>query len=162
MTLLPRNAILAAGLTLLLAPVAFSQTPAGSPPSQDPSVAPPRPAATDQEEIVAYWTTETGWMSELQLRNNLVGVELTVTPALRLADGAETALAPITLKPQEVKSIDLDAGIGSAAPHLVGTYGSLALRYHSIDRANLYAAIMVRNIGHPFAFHIDASADRMK
>src|SRR6266851_3670691 len=59
---------------------------------------------TDHEQIIAYWTSETGWKSELQLRNNLVAQDLTVTPALRLADGAETNLAAVTIKPQEVKS----------------------------------------------------------
>ncbi len=67
---------------------------------------------------------------------------------------------PIVVKSQEVKAIDLEAAIGSTAPQLIGTYGSLALRYHSTSRGNLYAALMVRNVGHPFAFHIDASAER--
>jgi hypothetical protein len=73
------------------------QVPAGSIRSETPIV------LEDHEQIIAYWTTETGWNSELQLRNNLVAHELTVTPALRLADGAETSLAPVTIKPQEVK-----------------------------------------------------------
>ena len=117
---------------------------------------PPNPS-TDNEQFIVYWTSETGWMSELQLRNNLIGQDLTVTPSLRLADGNETALAPVTIKPQEVKSVDLNAAIfAAAAPQLLGTYGSVVLRYHSFDAGNLYAALMVHNIGHPFVFHIDA------
>ncbi len=115
------------------------------------------PSLADQEQFVSYWTTETGWKSELQLRNNVVGQNLTVTPALRLADGAETTLAAVTIKPQEVKSIDIDTAIASAAaPHLVGTYGSVVLRYRSRSLASLYAAMMIRRTGHPVAFHIDA------
>lgn len=38
------------------------------------------------EQYVSYWTTEPGWRTELQLRNNLDPGELTVTPALRTAD----------------------------------------------------------------------------
>ena len=117
------------------------------------------PAAADQTQFISYWTTETGWHSELQLRNNLVDHELTVAPALRLADGTETVLAPITIKPQEVLSIDLEAAIGSTAPQLIGTYGSVVLRYHSMGYRNLYAALMVHNLGHPFAFHIDATGE---
>lgn len=121
--------------------------------AQTPTLSP----AADNEQFVCYWTTETGWMSELQLRNNLVGQDLTVTPALRLADGAETPLAPITLKPQEVQAIDLGAAIAAAnAPQLVGTYGSVVLRYHSTGYRNLYAAMMIHDVGHPIAFHIDA------
>lgn len=93
--------------------------------------------ATDNELIVAYWTTETGWKSELQLRNNLAGQDLVVTPVLRLAgNGAETALAPVTIKPQEVASIDLESAIGNTAPQWIGTYGSLVLRYHSMGSSN--------------------------
>jgi hypothetical protein len=136
-------------LVFLLAPLAASQQMPSRPP----------PAQADQEQIVPYWTTETGWKSELQLRNNKIGSDLTVTPVLRTAYGAETTLSAVTIKPQEVKSIDLDAAIGTTAPQLVGTYGSLALRYRSPGSRSLYAALMVRNIGHPFAFHIDATGE---
>ena len=102
-----------AALTAILS-TASGQTPLSPPkPRQHPT--PPPPPPTDQEQSVAYWTTETGWTSELQLRNNAVGQDLTVTPVLRLADGAETSLAAVTIKPQEVKSINLDAAISAAA-----------------------------------------------
>jgi hypothetical protein len=133
-------------LVLFLPPLATSQ--------QTPSFPPPAPA--DQEQIVPYWTTETGWKSELQLCNNQIGSDLTVTPVLRTAYGAETALSAVTIKPQEVKAIDLELAIGTTAPQLVGTYGSVVLRYHSRGHRNLYGALMVREIGHPVAFHIDA------
>jgi hypothetical protein len=133
-------------------------TPTGPAASQRYSTRNP-PVAIDNELIIAYWTTETGWTSELQLRNNLAGQDLVVTPALRLAGGgAETALAPVTIKPQEVASIDLESAIGKTAPQWIGTYGSLVLRYHSMDNSNLYSALMVRRTGHPIAFHIDAMA----
>ncbi len=137
-----RHCVLLAGLTLLVTQGAPAQTPAGPPKAQQHPIPPP-PVATDQEATVAYWTTETGWMSELQLRSNAVGQDLTVTPVLRLADGAETRLAPVTIKPQEVKSVDINAAIAAAgAPQLVGTYGSLVLRYRSAAQGNLYAALI--------------------
>jgi hypothetical protein len=79
------------------------------------------------EQFVAYWTTEDSWHSELQLKNNQPGRDLTVLPALRTPDGAETALPAVTIKSQEVKSID----IGAVAPQLGATYGSVVLRYSS-------------------------------
>jgi hypothetical protein len=115
--------------------------------------------STDQEQVVSYWTMETGWRSELQLRNNLSSESLTVTPALRARDGSETPLPPVTIKPQEVKSIDIEAALGTTASQLVGTYGSLVLRYRSLGARSLYAALMVHNVGHPFAFHIDATVE---
>jgi hypothetical protein len=113
-------------------------------PLRTPAQSPTPPEATDNEQFVAYWTTETGWHSELQLRNNRTDGDLIVTPALRIAGtGAETALAPVTIKPQEVIAVDLDAAIGASAPQLIGTYGSVVLRYHSIGDLNLYAAMMI-------------------
>ena len=117
------------------------------------------PPPTDHEQFVAYWTTETGWNSELQLRNNLVAQDLTVTPALRLPDGAETSLAAVTIKPQEVTVINLDTTLGTTAPQLIGTYGSLVLRYRSSDYRNLYAVLMIHKVGHPIAFHIDGMGE---
>lgn len=117
------------------------------------------PKPKDREQFIAYWTTETGWHSDLQLRNNLVGSNLTVTPGLRTPDGVETSLPAITIRPQEVKSVDLEAAIRGTAPELVGTYGSIVLRYRSLGRRNLYASVMIHNVGHPIAFHIDATGE---
>jgi hypothetical protein len=146
--------ILAALVSLALAQprAAFGQS---NPKVPSPQQLAKGPQPVDQEQFVSYWTSETGWKSELQLRNNALGQDLTVTPALRLPDGTEAALAPVTIKPQEVTSIDLDAAIAAAVPQLVGAYGSLVLRYRSPSLSSLYAALMVRSVGHPFAFHID-------
>jgi hypothetical protein len=140
-------------LSLLLPPRTFGQVPAGQ-----QNVSPPQPS--DYEQLVGYWTTETGWHSELQLRNNLASQDLTVVPALRSADGMETQLSAITIKPQEVKSVDIEAAIPETASQLIGAYGSIILRYRSLSTHNLYAVLMVHNIGHPIVFHIDATAER--
>jgi hypothetical protein len=149
-------------LVLLLAvPLATHLAAAqSSPPSQKTPPPPPAPpAAADQEQFISYWTTETGWRTELQLRNNQVGQVLTVTPVLRSADGTETALFPVTVQPQEIKAIDVATAIGSSAPQLIGTYGSLSLRYHTPGQATLYAVSMVMSFGHSIAFHIDATGE---
>jgi hypothetical protein len=111
---------------------------------------------TDQEQVLSYWTIEGGWSSEVQLRNNIAGENLVVTPVLRAANGEQTWLPPVTVKPDEVKGIDIRSAIEIYAPGFAGTYGSLALRYHSLSFHNLYAAMMVHDTGHPIAFHIDA------
>jgi hypothetical protein len=112
--------------------------------------------ANDQEQGVSYWTIEGGWSSELQLRNNIADEDLSVTPILRSASGEEVRLPPISIKPNEVKGIDIRSAIETYAPGFSGTYGSIALRYHSLSFQNLYAALMVHDTGHPIAFHIDA------
>ncbi len=126
-----------------------------SPPARKPPPPPPPPPATDQQQFVPYWTTETGWRTELQLRNNQVSDTLTVTPVLRAADGAETPLFPIVVQPQEAKTLDVATAIGNSAPQLIGAYGSLVLRYRAPTDRNLYAVAMIMGVGHSIAFHID-------
>jgi hypothetical protein len=38
----------------------------------------------------------------------------------------------------------------------MGTFGSIALKYHSPGLQNLYAVVMAHDMGHPIAFHLDA------
>ena len=78
-----------------------------------------------------------------------------MTPILRTADGTETGLPSVTVRPSEVKSTDLSA----SAPQLVGNYGSVVLRYYSVAPRALYAALMVHDLGYPIAFHLDATAE---
>jgi hypothetical protein len=106
------------------------------------------------ELFIPYWTAEAGWRSELQLRNNS-NSDITVTPAIRTSDGTENPLTPDTIKAQEVRAID----IADAAPQLTGAYGSAVLRYNSPFARAIYSAVMVRSIGHPIAFHLDALAE---
>jgi hypothetical protein len=157
----PRSyrSLLSLAVFLSISSSVSGQQPSTPPPPHGHPTAPP-PPAVDQQQMVAYWTTETGWNSELQLRNNALSQDLTVRPVLRLANGAETSLAPVTIKPQEVVPIDIAAAISAAgAPNLVGTYGSVVLRYSSPSERVLYAALMVRRIGYPIAFHIDAMGE---
>jgi hypothetical protein len=110
------------------------------------------------EQHIVYWTTESGWRTELQLRSNLELGELTVSPAVRTADGTETALPPVTIKPRDVVSVDLYGALMKTAPQITGTWGSLVLRYKAKSMRNLYAAVMVYDTGHPIDFHVDAFA----
>jgi len=146
-------------LCLLLVPFASAQTSPPAAPTHKAPPPPPPPAPVDQQQFISYWTTETGWHTELQLRNNQVGQILTVTPVLRATDGEETPLFPIVIQPQEVKTVDVADAIGSSAPQLIGAYGSLALRYRAPNQVNLYAAAMVMGVGHSIAFHVDATGE---
>lgn len=149
-------------LSALLMTALFASLPSlaqSSPAARKAPPPPPPPPARDQQQFLSYWTTETGWRTELQLRNNQVGLTLTVTPVLRTADGTETALPSVVVQPQEVKTIDLATAIGNSAPQLIGTYGSAALRFRAPSLANLYAVSMVMGVGHSVAFHIDAAGE---
>lgn len=113
-------------------------------------------ASTDHEMFAAYWTAEAGWHSELQMRNNFLAGDLTVVPVLRGPDGTEFPLPPVTIAPNEIKSVDVSDAITKSAAPLAGSYGSVVFRYHSKTGRNLYAAVMVFDSGHPIAFHLDA------
>lgn len=126
-----------------------------SSPSLPQVVKTPQPAA--QEQYVSYWTTEPGWNTELQLRNNLDSSDLTVVPAVRTAAGVETALPSVTIKAGDVVSVDLYDTLTKSAPSLAGAWGSLVLRYTSVAHRALYCAVMVRGDGRPIAFHLDAN-----
>src|ERR1700685_1329721 len=56
-----------------------------------------KPSAKPQEVFAPFWTSDPGWETELQLKNNLPSQSLTVTPVLRLASCEEIALDPVTL-----------------------------------------------------------------
>ncbi len=144
--------------TIFLSMVSLIRTASGQS-SSSPPPPPPQPPSADQEQFISYWTTETGWRSELELRNNTAS-DQTVTPALRTANGVETALGPITIHPQEIRIIDLEsAAIDGRAPQYVGTYGSVILRYRSPSQGSLFPMVMIHNIGHSIAYHIDATGE---
>jgi hypothetical protein len=96
-----------------------------------------------QEEFVPYWTLDPGWDTALQIRNNVTGHDLTVTPALRVADGLEFPLKPVTLAPNQSVSIDLRQAVAQAASKLMEQnelYGSVILRYAAMDAVS-YASM---------------------
>ncbi|MCI0621409.1 MAG: hypothetical protein L0387_07030 [Acidobacteria bacterium] len=109
------------------------------------------------EQFAAYWTTEPGWHTELQMRNNLSNRDLTVTPVLRSFDGSEVALAAVTIQPGDTASVDLQEAL-RAAPEFSGKYGSVAFRYSATVNRALFASVMIGMPGTPIMFHLDASA----
>lgn len=115
----------------------------------------PRIEAKDYEQFAPYWTAESGWRTELQMRNNRAQGDLTVTPVLRSESGSEFPLAPVVIAPNEIKSVDVSQAITTQAPELAGGYGSVVFRYHTGSMRNLYAAVMVYDEGHPIVFHFD-------
>ena len=111
----------------------------------------------DFEQHIAYWTTEPGWHTELQLRNNLQANQLTVTPVVRVADGTETTLSQITINSGDVVSVDVARALQKIAPELVGSYGSMVLRYSAPVHRALYPLVVLHVDGQPIMFHLDAN-----
>lgn len=121
-----------------------------------PSTLKPQP----HEKVAPYWTAETGWHTELQLRNNLLTGDLVVTTVLRLSDGTEIKLSPVTIPAGTVTTIDVMQELNKVAPqwvHAPGSFGSVSFQYTSVSVGNLYAVAMVHMDGQPIGYHIDAS-----
>ena len=118
-----------------------------------------KPTAKPQESFAPYWTAEPGWDTELQLRNNLVAGSLTVTPVLRLVDGKEILLDPVTISSNSSASIPVSQALLSKAPNLLiqpGTFGSVVFRYTALHARNLAAFAAVHMHGQPIGYHVDA------
>src|SRR5271155_17605 len=69
-----------------------------------------------QEQFVPYWTAEPGWHTELMLRNNLDSGNLLVTPVLRLTDGREITLSPVSIASGTVASLNLHDALMQSHP----------------------------------------------
>jgi len=123
------------------------------------ALAEPKNSPKPQEVFGSYWTAEPGWHTEFQLRNNLLAGPLTVTPVLRLANGQEYSLALVTIAPSDVATVDVSQELSNIASPLLeqaGTYGSVVFRFTSPFARNLYAAVMIHEVGQPIGYHVDA------
>ncbi len=126
---------LAVLILIPLAPQLAQAQSQSSPPTHKPPPPPPPPPATDQQQFASYWTTEVGWRTELQLRNNQDRQILTVTPVLRTSDGTETLLSPVIILPQEVppsrpRVLQLVTPLYPGAPWASGASPTLFARVH--------------------------------
>ena len=114
-----------------------------------------QPVSKPQESYAPYWTSEPGWTTELQLKNNLVSAPLTVTPVLRLASGREIPLDPATIPSNTSISVWVNEGLLAHASDLLsqpGSYGSVVFRYTSPSAGNLYANALLSIHGEPISF----------
>jgi hypothetical protein len=117
-----------------------------------------KPVRKPQEVFAPYWTSEPGWDTELQLKNNLAAGPLTVTPVLRLASGEEIPLDPVTIDSNVSASVWVNEQLlkhSASALNQPGSFGSVVLRFTSFNAGNLYAAVVVSLHGGPIGFHVN-------
>ena len=118
-----------------------------------------RPVPKPQEVVAPYWTSEPGWVTELQLKNNLASGSLTVTPVLRVASGQEIPLDPVTIASNDSVSVWVNEGLLNHAPNLLsqpGSYGSVVFRFVSGNAENLRATASLAIQGEPIGFPVNA------
>jgi hypothetical protein len=118
-----------------------------------------RPTPKPQEVFAPFWTSEPGWTTELQLKNNLASGSLTVTPVLRLASGKEIPLDPVTIASNDSASVWVNEGLLKHAPELLylpTSYGSVVFRFTSLNARNLYAESVLSLRSGPIEFHVNA------
>ena len=112
-----------------------------------------------RESFAPYWTSEPGWDTELQLKNNLASGPLTVTPVLRLASGEEIPLDPLTILSNVSLSVWVNEQLLKHSASLLsqpGSYGSVAFRFTSLHAMNLFATAVPTMQGEPIAFPLKA------
>ncbi len=151
------RAITAAPLLLLCSSFLCAQSAPPEHPPRPTLVGPAKWNPSPQSVSTAYWTLEPGWNTDLEMRNNLRSRELTITPVLRTATGEELSLAPVTVAPQHVLSLNLRS-LAKANPKVLsylGSFGSAVFRFDGIYADNLFAATIVRREGAPIDFHFD-------
>jgi len=118
-----------------------------------------QPAPKPQELFASYWTSEPGWDTELQLKNNLASGSLTVTPVLRLSSALEISLDPVTIASNDSVSVWVNLGLLNRSPDLLsqpGSYGSVVFRFGSVDARNVFASSVARLRGGPIEFYNEA------
>jgi hypothetical protein len=112
-----------------------------------------------REIFAPYWTSEPGWDTELELKNNLTSGPLTVTPILRLTSGQEIPLSPVTIPSNASVSVWTNEGLLEHSPNLLnqpGSYGSVVFRFNSPASMGLHATVVPSIHGEPIAFSIPA------
>src|SRR5579885_1890439 len=118
--------------SFLLSPIInFAQSGPPHRVATPPVLGPAKWKPAHQEVSTAYWTLEPGWNTLIEMRNNLVYHDLTVTPVLRLATGQEKSLAPVTIPPQHIINVELRSP-GEVDPGILdhaGSYGSVIFRF---------------------------------
>jgi hypothetical protein len=153
--------IAAAAILFLGAPLVHAQNGPPAHLSRPKLVGPAKGEPSAQEVSAAYWTLEPGWNTDLEMRNNLRSQELTITPVLRAATGQELSLAPVTVAPEQVVSLNL-RNLTQTNPKVLsylGSFGSAVFRFDGLYADNLFAATIVRHEGEPIDFHFDGQED---
>lgn len=118
-----------------------------------------QPASKPQESLASYWTSEPGWETEFQLKNNLSSGSLTVTPILRLSSSEEIPLGPVTIGANDTASVSVNSSLLKGSPeHLSqpGSYGSVVFRFNAADARNLYAVSILQLQGTGIEFANEA------
>lgn len=109
--------------------------------------------------FASYWTSEPGWDTELQIKNNLASGSLTVTPVLRLSSAQEISLDPVTIAANDSLSVWVNMGLLKHSRDLLsqpGSYGSVVFRFNALDARNVFASSVARLRGGPIEFYNEA------
>ena len=106
-----------------------------------------KPPSTPQGMEGGLWRTDQDFESVLYLKNVLINQSITATPTIYMADGTPFALAPITLDPAGVATININRALQALPPALQGhtsTFGMVGVSYQWSWAAAMLAT--VRNV----------------
>ena len=106
-----------------------------------------QPEIKSQEVFAPYWTSEPGWDTELQLKNNLAAGSLTVTPVLRLSSSQEIALDPVTIAANDTTHVSVNLGLLKHSPRPPRTTRLVRFGRISIRRGQCAESILQECLG---------------
>ena len=112
--------------------------------------------AVEQSTYAPYWTTEAGWTTELQLRNNRFDIPVSITPVLVESSGKELRLKTVEVAIDSVSTLALHELIQISGFAALSSFGYLRFEYKAASSANVYASVLVHRSGQPITFHLDA------
>jgi hypothetical protein len=125
-------------------------------------------ASTDQPTPgqklwAAYWTVQPGFMSTLEMKNNLVQMPLNVGVSLYFASGEEYPLAPITLGPRQTAVLDINriiALLPASTRARAGTEGTVEVDFNAPTPSSLMGSVSVANANRGTAWNFFLYAQR--
>jgi hypothetical protein len=102
---------------------------------------------TDQKLWAVYWTTETGYTSILEMKNNRVKETLTARPTLYFRSGEELPLAPVTLGPRQTAVLNINQALAvlPADPRRERQQGTLKLDFEASNEQGIMGTVSVTN-----------------
>jgi hypothetical protein len=103
-----------------------------------------------------YWSTEPGFLSTLEMKNNRIRDTLTARVSLYFANGHEYYLPPITLGPREAVAVNLNRIMDSLPASVArgaDKYGSIEVEYNGPNSASIMGGVSVVNLDQKLAWN---------
>jgi hypothetical protein len=115
-----------------------------------------RAQGTEHKLWAVFWSTEPGFTSTLEMKNNRIRELITAHIALYLADGAEVPLDPVTMGPRQTVMLNLNDIIRNLPPSTVGhgpREGTVEVEFIAPNASSVMGSVTVTNPANKIAWN---------